>query len=163
MDDMEKKLKRLEDQVKTEQASKEKKAPKPVDSERTAKKSGHPVTELLVGLVLIGGGVFWILNSFAVTFTWGSLWSGWGIHVGMVTGLMLVPLLVGIGLLFFLDRKWIGWTVTAIGVLAILITLLTSVRFHPLSATLWQYVLMFGMVAAGAGLALRALWKHDRS
>ena len=77
----------------------------------------------------------------------------------LATGLMLVPLLIGIGLLFFLDHKWIGWVVVAIGVLAILVTLLTSVRFRPVSASLWQYVVMFGMVAAGAGLVTRGLLK----
>ena len=77
----------------------------------------------------------------------------------LATGLMLIPLLLGIALLFFLDRKWIGWVVTAIGVLVILVTLLTSVRFRPISATLWQYVVMFGMIAAGVGLLARGLLK----
>ena len=84
--------------------------------------------------------------------------------LGMVllclAGLMLVPLLIGIGLLFFLDHKWIGWVVVTIGVLAILVTLLTSVRFRPITASLWQYVVMFGMVAAGAGLVARGLLKR---
>ena len=90
---------------------------------------------------------------------WGSLWGGFGMNTSLATGLMLVPLLIGIGLLFFLDRKWIGWVVTAIGLLAILVTLLTSVRFRPVSASLWQYVVMFGMIAAGCGLVARGLLK----
>ncbi len=156
MEDMDKRLKKLEEQVKTEQTPKsEKKAAKTMVHQE--KRQEHPVAELLIGLVLIGAGVFWILNSFVVTFSWGSLWTGFGINMGIATGLMLVPLLIGIGLLFFLDRKWIGWVVVSIGLLAILVTLLTSVRFRPISATLWQYVVMFGMVAAGVGLVLRAL------
>ena len=95
----------------------------------------------------------------AVSFSWGSLWGGFGMNTSLATGLMLVPLLIGIGLLFFLDRKWIGWVVTAIGLLAILVTLLTSVRFRPVSASLWQYVVMFGMIAAGCGLVARGLLK----
>ena len=87
------------------------------------------------------------------------LWGGFGMNTSLATGLMLVPLLIGIGLLFFLDRKWIGWVVTAIGLLAILVTLLTSVRFRPVSASLWQYVVMFGMIAAGCGLVARGLLK----
>ena len=74
-------------------------------------------------------------------------------------GLVLLPLLIGIGLLFFLDRKWVGWVVVAIGLLAILGTLLTSVRFRPITASLWQYVVMFGMIAAGCGLVARGLLK----
>lgn len=36
---------------------------------------------------------------------------------------------------------------------------LTSVRFRPVSASLWQYVVMFGMIAAGCGLVARGLLK----
>ena len=89
-----------------------------------------------------------MLNSFVVSFSWGSLWGGFGMNTSLATGLM-----------FFLDRKWIGWVVTAIGLLAILVTLLTSVRFRPVSASLWQYVVMFGMIAAGCGLVARGLLK----
>lgn len=158
MDDIDRKLKKLEDQMKTEQTPKPEK--KTVRAAVEApEKSSHPVMELLIGLVLIGGGVFWVLNSFVVTFSWGSMWTGFGIHLGLATGLMLVPLLIGIGLLFFLEHRWIAWVVISIGLLAILVTLLTSVRFRPLSASLWQYVLMFGMIAAGVGLTLKALLK----
>ena len=122
-------------------------------------KESHPLASFLIGLVLLGAGIFWVLNSFVVSFSWGSLWGGFGMNTSLATGLMLVPLLIGIGLLFFLDRKWIGWVVTAIGLLAILVTLLTSVRFRPVSASLWQYVVMFGMIAAGCGLVARGLLK----
>ena len=80
-------------------------------------------------------------------------------NTSLATGLMLVPLLIGIGLLFFLDRKWIGWVVTAIGLLAILVTLLTRCGFVQCRRSLWQYVVMFGMIAAGCGLVARGLLK----
>ena len=118
----------------------------------------HLFLRCLSGVARIAG-IFWVLNSFVVSFSWGSLWGGFGMNTSLATGLMLVPLLIGIGLLFFLDRKWIGWVVTAIGLLAILVTLLTSVRFRPVSASLWQYVVMFGMIAAGCGLVARGLLK----
>ena len=162
MTDAEKQLKKLEEEMRRGQDGA--KQGKPGKSGKDAKpyagkKESHPLASFLNGLVLIGAGVYWILNSFVVAFSWGSLWGGFGMSTSLATGLMLVPLLIGIGLLFFLDHKWIGWVVVAIGVLAILVTLLTSVRFRPVSASLWQYVVMFGMVAAGAGLVTRGLLK----
>lgn len=166
MDDMDRKLKKLEEQMKQENSeacadSHGKKAKKTEAAAYAApKKESHPLAEFLIGLVLLGGGVYWVLNSFVVSFSWGSLWGGFGMNTALATGLMLVPLLIGIGLLFFMDHKWVGWVVVAIGILAILVTLLTSVRFHPISASLWQYVVMFGMIAAGCGLVARGLLKH---
>lgn len=59
----------------------------------------------------------------------------------------------------FHGEKALPGAVIALGVLIILITLLTSVRFRPLSASLWQYIVMFGMIAAGAGLLAKSLFK----
>lgn len=166
MDEMERKLKKLEEEMKQDKGGKQpepdgKKAKKTKTTVKVVpKKPSHPLAEFLIGLVLLGAGVYWVLNSFVVTFSWGSLWGSFGMSTSVATGLMLVPLLIGIGLLFFMDHKWVGWVVVAIGILAILVTLLTSVRFRPLSASLWQYVVMFGMIAAGAGLVARGLLRH---
>lgn len=157
--DTEKQLKALEEAVRQEQETGGKTAKKHRESSSATAKESHPLASFLIGLVLLGAGIFWVLNSFVVSFSWGSLWGGFGMNTSLATGLMLVPLLIGIGLLFFLDRKWIGWVVTAIGLLAILVTLLTSVRFRPVSASLWQYVVMFGIIAAGCGLVARGLLK----
>ena len=127
--DTEKQLKALEEAVRQEQETGGKTAKKHRESSSAAAKESHPLASFLIGLVLLGAGIFWVLNSFVVSFSWGSLWGGFGMNTSLATGLMLVPLLIGIGLLFFLDRKWIGWLVTAIGLLAILVTLLTSVGF----------------------------------
>lgn len=155
MTDMERKLKQLELEAKEEDDKKKKKT-KAAGVAATPKKS-NPLLEFFVGAVLLGAGIYWILNSFVVSFSWGSLWSSFGMSTQLATGLMLIPLLIGIGLAFFLKHKWIAGVVIAIGLVIILVTLLTSVRFRPLSASLWQYILMFGMTAAGAGLLAKCL------
>lgn len=159
MTNAEKQLKEMEEQMRREQASQKQEKQGRSAKPYAVKKESHPLASFLIGLVLLGAGIYWVLNSFVVSFSWGSLWGGFGMNTSLATGLMLVPFLIGIGLLFFLDRKWIGWVVVAIGLLAILVTLLTSVRFRPITASLWQYVVMFGMIAAGCGLVARGLLK----
>ncbi len=163
--DIDKEMKKLEDEVKSEKDFKKEKkkvrAEAAVPGDTAAKKPSNPLLEFCLGFLLLGGGLYWIFNSFIVTFAWGSLWSGFGMSAGLATGLMLVPLLIGLGLAFFMEKKTIPGIVIALGVLIILITLITSVRFRPMSATLWQYVLMFGMVAAGAGLLAKSLFKKN--
>ena len=142
MTNAEKQLKEMEEQMRREQASQKKEKQGRSAKPYAVKKESHPLASFLIGLVLLGAGIYWVLNSFVVSFSWGSLWGGFGMNTSLATGLMLVPLLIGIGLLFFLDRKWIG-----------------SVRFRPITASLWQYVVMFGMIAAGCGLVARGLLK----
>ena len=123
-------------------------------------KASNELMQFFMGFLLFGGGLFWVFNSFEVTSTWGHGY--WGIgNFRMPMGTMLIPLLVGIGLTFFLDKKWIGGFVCALGVLIILISLITSISFHAIHGTLYTYVLMFGMVAAGAGLLIKVLFKPN--
>ena len=151
MTNAEKQLKEMEEQMRREQASQKKEKQGRSAKPYAVKKESHPLASFLIGLVLRGAG--------GGAGAGGGRGGGFGMNTSLATGLMLVPLLIGIGLLFFLDRKWIGWVVVAIGLLAILVTLLTSVRLRPITASLWQYVGMFGMIAAGCGLGARGLLK----
>lgn len=156
--DIDKELQKMEDEMKAhEKGVRDGRRARAASAEASARKS-NPLLEFVVGFLLLGVSIYWILNSFEVRFVWGSIWTGMGISASMVTGLMLVPLLIGIGLAFFMKKKTIPGIVIALGILIILITLLTSVRFAPMRATLWQYVLMFGMFAAGAGLLAKSLF-----
>lgn len=113
--------------------------------------------KFFAGLLLFGGGIYWMLNSFTVSSTWGrGYWSLFGAH--LPTGTMLIPLLLGIGMMFFMEKKTIGGMVTGLGVLIIIISLLTSIEFHAVHKSLYEYVLMFGMTAAGAGLLIKTLF-----
>lgn len=159
--DIDKEMKKLENEIKSEKEKKKANAEAAVPKAAAAKKSSNPLLDFCLGFLLLGGGLYWIFNSFIVTFAWGSLWSGFGMSASLATGLMLVPLLIGLGLAFFMEKKTIPGIIIALGILIILITLITSVRFRPLSATLWQYILMFGMVAAGAGLLAKSLFKKN--
>ena len=111
MTNAEKQLKEMEEQMRREQASQKKEKQGRSAKPYAVKKESHPLASFLIGLVLLGAGIYWVLNSFVVSFSWGSLWGGFGMNTSLATGLMLVPFLIGIGLLFFLDRKWIGWVV----------------------------------------------------
>lgn len=158
--DINKEMKKMEDEIKAE---KDKKSGKKAEYTAAAvpKKHSNPLSEFVIGFLLTGGGIYWVLNSFVVSFSWGSLWGGFGISAPLATGLMLIPLLVGIGFAFFMEKKTFPGIVIALGILIILVTLLTSVRFRPLSASLWQYVVMFGMIAAGVGLLAKSLFKKS--
>ncbi len=157
--DIDKEMKKMEEEIKFEKDKKN--AAGKSNKAYASKKKSNPLLEFVVGFLLLGGGIYWVLNSFVVSFSWGSIWSSFGMSASLATGLMLIPLLIGIGLAFFMEKKTFPGIVIALGILIILATLLTSVRFRPISASLWQYVVMFGMVAAGAGLLAKSLFKKS--
>lgn len=81
---------------------------------------------------------------------------------GIPFGLTLLPLLVGIGFLFFDARSRWGWGLTGIGVIIIVAEVLVSIRMFLKPMTLYEGVVIFGMIAAGVGLLARALRQGKR-
>lgn len=164
MSDIDKELAALENEVKTgsgadNKSSEKASFPKAVKGgSNVSGSAGNELLQFFIGFLLLGGGIYWVLNSFEVSSGFGyGYYSFFGMRI--TGGVMLIPLLVGIGLLFFLDKKVIGGFVTALGLLVILISLLSSLTFHARYNSLYVYVLMFGMIAAGAGLVIKSLFK----
>ncbi|MBA2459799.1 MAG: hypothetical protein H0V43_12710 [Gemmatimonadales bacterium] len=100
--------------------------------------------------MVVAGGYLLLAR---VTVTSG-YWRFWGYDA---FGLSLFPLLIGIGLLFFNGRSLAGWALTAAGALIILVGLIAnlSVYFRPTS--LFDTLMMLGLLAAGLGLVARSL------
>ena len=63
----------------------------------------------LAGLAMVVAGGYLLLTRVTVT---SGLWQFWGYNA---FGLSLVPLLIGIGILFFDGRSLAGWLLTAAG------------------------------------------------
>ena len=87
------------------------------------------------------------------TFFFG-LW-GWSRSGGF--GLTMLPLLIGIGFLFFDGRSVAGWVLSVGGALIILAAILMGLSIHWEPTSLFNTIMMFGMLAAGLGLVFRSL------
>jgi hypothetical protein len=108
------------------------------------------------GLILTVLGGYLILNQVQVTssFTFFGLW-GWSRPGGF--GLTMLPLLIGIGVLFFDGKSKVGWTLCIGGALTILAAVLMSLSIYWQRTSLFNTILMFGLLAAGLGLVARSL------
>ncbi len=114
------------------------------------------VGTFFVGLILTVVGGYLILNQVQVTssYTFFGLW-GWNQTAGF--GLTMLPLLIGIGVLFFDGKSKLGWILSIGGLLTILAAVLMSLSIHWAPTTLFNALLMFGLLAGGMGLIARSL------
>jgi hypothetical protein len=104
----------------------------------------------LAGLALAIVGVFLIMNQTMVTTGY---WQWWG---SSTFGMTLLPLILGIAVLFFDSRTWLGWALAAAGVLIILAGILTNLQIYFHATSVYVVILMFGMFTAGLGLIARS-------
>lgn len=109
------------------------------------------VGQFFIGLVMAAVGGYLLLNQVQVTT---SFWSfGW---YGSF-GLTLLPLLVGVGLLFYDGKSVIGWLLTSLGTALILAGILTHLDIYFRPTTLFNTLVMLGLLFGGLGLIARSL------
>ena len=119
----------------------------------------NPASELVqffIGIILAAVGLFMVFQCAQVSTAFGLTLFG---SFSLPSGVVIVPLLIGIVMLFFCRKKFAAWTVTVIGILIILAALITSVRITWEKTSLFSFILMFGFIAAGGGLILKTLFK----
>ena len=116
------------------------------------------IGEFLAGLAMAVAGGYLLTNQVSVT---SGYWRPWGYN-GF--GLSLIPLLIGIGMLFFNGRSIIGWLLTLAGAVIILVGILTNLDIYFRETSLFNTILMLVLLAGGIGLVARSLRSHpDRS
>ena len=125
--------------------------------------TGNETLQFFMGFLLLGGGLYWLLNSFTVSSGIGTGYGGYSFFGYNISGgVMLIPLMLGIGLIFFLDgkKRFIGYATAALGLFVIVISLLSTLHFHAkYGNTLYVYVIIVSMIAAGTGLLIKSTFK----
>ena len=107
------------------------------------------------GVVMIAAGGWLITNQVTVT---GGGFSFFGSRFGRGGfGLTMLPMLVGIALLFMNGKSVIAWMVTLSGVAMILAAVLMNMSIFWAPTSLFNTIVMWGLLAGGLGLVFRSL------
>jgi hypothetical protein len=77
-------------------------------------------------------------------------------------GLLLLPVLIGIILLFAMERQIWGWLLIFFGLCTILLGLLLGLEITFRPTTLYFAILMFGCAAVGIGLMARGVIESNK-
>ncbi len=81
-------------------------------------------------------------------------WMWWG---EKTFGLTLIPLIIGIGLLFFNGKSIAGWLLAGGGTLIILVGIIANLQLYIPQTSLFNIILMLALFAGGLGLMARSL------
>jgi hypothetical protein len=117
--------------------------------------------EFFVGLGLAGVGFYLLFTHVFVQTSFGYP-GGFG-GFGNSFGLSLVPVLLGIGTLFVNGKSILGWALAVGGLLFIAAGILMNMHIYFRGSTLFDVLVMFGLIAAGLGLIVKSLRPHKRT
>lgn len=126
------------------------------DSDYTRGAGGTPggLLEFIVGTAMALAGAYLLTTRVTVS---SGFWSWWG---DSTFGLTLLPLLIGIGILFFNGRSVLGWLLTAGGALIILVGIIANLQLYFRPTSLFATLLMLGLLSGGLGVVARSLRSH---
>lgn len=121
--------------------------------ERFRNPGGTPggIGVFLFGLALAIAGGYLIMNQVQVT---SGYWGWWGTNT---FGLTLLPLVIGIGLLFFNGKSIPGWLLAGGGAVIIFVGILANLQIYFRQTSLFNTILMLTLFAGGLGLMARGL------
>ena len=112
------------------------------------------IAEFLIGLVMAVAGGYMLTQQVTVT-------SGYWMFYGYNSfGLSLIPLIFGVGILFFNGKSIIGWLLLIVGVVIIFAGIIMNLHIYFEPTSLFNTIIMLVLLAGGIGLIARSLRSH---
>jgi hypothetical protein len=109
------------------------------------------VGEFFLGLALAVAGGYLLTQRVTIT---SGFWSFFG-DSGF--GLSLLPMVAGVGVLFFDGESRLGWVLTLGGALIIFLGIIMNLRMYFAPTSLFNTIVMLVLLAGGLGLIARSL------
>lgn len=114
------------------------------------------IAEFLIGLVMAVAGGYLLTQQVTVS---SGYWTFYGYNS---FGLSLVPLIFGVGILFFNGKSIIGWILLLAGVVIILTGIIMNLQIYFQQTSLFNTIVMLVLLAGGVGLIARSLRAHSK-
>lgn len=127
-------------------------------SKRPLGAGGSPggLAPFLLGVAMTIGGGYLLLNSLRVLHGFGgSLFAVGALNV--TGGMILIPFIIGIGIIFYDASKWYGWLLAGGSLLALIVGAIASVRFSFQDMSAFDLIVILVLLFGGVGLVLRSV------
>lgn len=115
-----------------------------------------------LGLIMMLAGGYLFLNSIYVSQGFGlghTLFALGGINV--TGGLVLVPFIFGVGLIFYNSRNPLGWVLLFASLVMMAVGVIASIQLHFRNLSLFDLLMIITLFVGGAGLFLSSLKNFD--
>lgn len=111
-----------------------------------------------VGLVMLCGGVYLLLNSIQVSAPYGfgaRLYNVGG--YSLTSGMIMIPFMFGIGIMFYDVCKWYGWALAGGSLVALVFGVISSINFTFSRMSAFDLIVILVLALGGLGILLRSL------
>ncbi|MBP1044892.1 hypothetical protein I6N96_01270 [Enterococcus sp. BWM-S5] len=128
-----------------------------MNNSKNYNRKGPKPPNFFIGIGLLGIGLFLFFNQLTVSSSWFSygMFRIGGIWIS--NGWTVLPLVIGIVMIFNNTKSVVGKILAIIGVLLILVSIVTTVHIRLSRTSLFSYILMLTFIIGGANLIFKSL------
>ena len=124
--------------------------------QQKSQSAGNELLQFFIGVILLGAGLFMLSKRVMVHSSW-HIWRIGGFDLS--SGTITIPLIIGIIWYFYNSKSIVPKIIITLSVVFIVLTIIMSVRINFVTTSMFDYLIIFGMAAAGSGLLLKTLFK----
>lgn len=77
--------------------------------------------------------------------------------VPVTTGMILIPFLFGVGMVFYNSQNWLGWLLAVGSIVALVFGVLSNLNIEIVRMSLFDLLVILVLLVGGIGLFLRSL------
>ncbi|PUB18482.1 hypothetical protein [Yoonia sediminilitoris] len=112
----------------------------------------------LIGLIMMIGGGYLLLDGIVVRPNFGLGARAFGIGgVSITSGMILIPFMFGVGLVFYNARNWIGWLLAGGSLVALVFGVIANMTLQLDRMSAFDLIVILVLTVGGIGLFLRSL------
>ncbi|MFT5544034.1 MAG: hypothetical protein ACI97K_002560 [Glaciecola sp.] len=124
------------------------------------------IGHFFIGIIMMCGGFYMLLNAITVSsqFGLGSRlygFSAFGSNLGITGGMVIIPFIFGIGLIFYNSKNILGWLLSVGSITALIFGVISTVRFNLKTMSSFELIVILVLAVGGLGLFLRSLKAID--
>lgn len=115
-----------------------------------------------IGLIMMVGGFYLLLNAISVRSTFGLghnlyRFSGMGNNISITSGMVMIPFMFGVGLIFYNSKNILGWILSIGSITALIFGVISSIQFSFRSMSAFDLIVILVLAIGGLGLFLKSL------
>lgn len=119
-----------------------------------------------IGLIMMCGGFYMLLNAITVTSSFGMGmrlygFSAAGGQYNITSGMIMIPFMFGMGLIFYNGKNILGWLLAIGSITGLIFGVISSIRFSFRTMTSFDLIVILVLAIGGLGLFLRSLKTLD--
>ena len=123
------------------------------------------IGSFFTGFLMMCAGFYMLLHSIIVTESFGF---GMGLYhlavfgspMPVTSGMILIPFMIGVGMIFFNGRNLLGWGFAVGSLVALIAGVIANLHFTFRTMTLFDVIVILVLCVGGTGLFLRSLQDH---